>query len=899
MLLQKKPNAEPIPGYQLVEKIGQGGFGEVWKCVVPGGMFKAIKFVCSSNDLLKGESDNAQKELRAIERVKSIRHPFLLSIERVEIVSGELVIVTELADKSLTDICSEYQKAGFPGIPRSQLLGYLRETAEMLDVLNMRYDLQHLDIKPGNLLLIGNHVKLADFGLVQTMSPAAGEIKGDRLVGGISPLYASPEMFCKQISRQCDQYSLAIVYQEMLTGTLPFAGKNARQMMMLHLTAEPDVSPLSDADRNIVRKALAKNPQERFPTCAAFIHALHNQNNQKSVTVSVEQKNQTQEAKVNLTETRNQIGTAFEISLPPDPAKNGSSLTTKPRSTPEISIPQRQGKNQNSEASGHFPLPQDLQFLKNISSDPLLDKWIAKDAQGREFLVRHIFGIAGLSDPQKQALGRRLQQLNHELLLDHSLGCVGKDRLTIVSPNYPYSLHDRLQQCLALQRPGIPRDELLSYLKMTAEGLDYLHRQYSLQHLALTPQRLLLDRDRILVDEFGLCQLIWLPAGQPFARRLGRFAAPELLTTQPGLSSDQYSLAMIYQYLLTGQRTVSWKQLQMGGSLDEVLAHLPESDRAIVAKALSEQPADRWSSSSEFIQQLIQVNSESAEIATPSQPPTLLEQDEFCEFISRAGQQTRPKQFDASPSALADLNQILIQHGVNARELQRDDKPLRPTISKNRRRISLSFDAGLSAATARSKVDVLRQIWYGTVSLDEESHYQFAVQLPSKFWREKSEKVPTLEVSVCLQRKEPLVPLPIEVSIDVRARNCRRRHAYRMLRRVGLAMVERLRNGLLVNSEQRVQTRIDWHSPIMVQPIFGNGSAGEVVACRGRDLSSTGIGFYLPHPMPTADVLITIPGTSESPVVCLPATMVRALRCPDGWYEIGALFSQGQFQQSL
>jgi eukaryotic-like serine/threonine-protein kinase len=238
MAVRIESAAEPVPGYRLIERIGGGGFGEVWKCEAPGGLHKAIKFVFGD---LKSAGDNghrAEQELKALSR-------------------------------NLWDRFKECRARGLPGIPRNELLSYMEETAEALDLMNEQFQLQHLDIKPQNLFLVYQHVKVADFGLVKDLEGMQASV-----TGGVTPVYAAPETFDGWVSRFSDQYSLGIVYQELLTGQRPFNGTNVRQLILQHLQMAPILTPLPPADQPIVGRSLSKTPDERFPNCREFIRLL-------------------------------------------------------------------------------------------------------------------------------------------------------------------------------------------------------------------------------------------------------------------------------------------------------------------------------------------------------------------------------------------------------------------------------------------------------------------------------------------------------------------------------------------------------------------------------------------------------------------------------------------------
>jgi len=251
-------------GYRLLEAIGRGSYGEVWRAEAPGGVEVAIKVILRPLD-----QEEAQRELHALELIKRLRHPALLSMHTFWALEDQLLIVTELADGSLRNRLKECRATSDAGIPLTELLTYFRESAEGLDYLHEKQIL-HRDVKPDNILLFGRHAKLADFGLAKLFEGRASTTVS---ISG-TPVYMPPEVWRGSISLHSDQYSLALSYAEMRLCRRVFKGTAISELIAAHLEGTPDLNPLPEAEQRVLLRALAKVSDERYASCVSFIEAL-------------------------------------------------------------------------------------------------------------------------------------------------------------------------------------------------------------------------------------------------------------------------------------------------------------------------------------------------------------------------------------------------------------------------------------------------------------------------------------------------------------------------------------------------------------------------------------------------------------------------------------------------
>jgi serine/threonine protein kinase len=267
-----QPGNEPVPGLWLTQPLGSGGFGDVWEARDRKGKLVALKFMdcrTKSTSLIAGE-------IRVLRGLAELEHPRFIRLFGVHAASHYIILIMERADGNLADLQEFYRQDTGQGIPADHLFEMLQQVAEGLDFLAELHlpafnrssrGLQHCDIKPANLLLVGEDVKIADFGL------CAGASWKTHRQGWCGTLpYAAPELFRGQPSVGTDQYALAITYLTLGIGERAFFPTALSDSKLGALPV--DLTKVREAELPVLARALHPQPTYRWPSCTAFITAL-------------------------------------------------------------------------------------------------------------------------------------------------------------------------------------------------------------------------------------------------------------------------------------------------------------------------------------------------------------------------------------------------------------------------------------------------------------------------------------------------------------------------------------------------------------------------------------------------------------------------------------------------
>ncbi len=180
----------------------------------------------------------------------------------------------ELADESLDDRLKKAKSEGKAGLDADDVLQQIiRDAGEALDFLNFKCHVLHRDVKPANMLLMSERLKLCDFGLArvaQNLAKGAGQT-----LGAGTPVFIAPEVVQGFQSMQSDQYSLAVSYCMLRTGRPLFRG-TVKEIREQHVHAKPSLTGtiLSEAEQLVLSKALSKEPTDRFSSSTEFAEEL-------------------------------------------------------------------------------------------------------------------------------------------------------------------------------------------------------------------------------------------------------------------------------------------------------------------------------------------------------------------------------------------------------------------------------------------------------------------------------------------------------------------------------------------------------------------------------------------------------------------------------------------------
>jgi serine/threonine protein kinase len=592
---------QPIPGHTLLTFLGEGGFGEVWKAQNPHRIEIALKIV----DI---QGKQGLREVLAIRQLRNIRHPNLIPIfgfwlkdqegnvlenAAADSMSGFLLdgdyqffLAMGLGDKNLNERLKECQKDSLPGIPLEELIQYMEEAARALDFLNTpqhtmaegreKSSIEHCDIKPGNMMLVGGSVQLCDFGLARVLQHGVKHQHS----ASFSHHYVAPELLKREQgpTRGTDQYSLAISYAELRTGRLPFRDLSfAPAILTAHLEGNLDFSYLPQREQTILRKATAMKPADRFPTVKAFVDAL-----------------------------KDALGMSSRLTRPSllglkGPLRPGAEIV------PGFKLEELIGRGSFGEvwrAAAPGGLKKALKIIRNLDM-----------ASGRQEM-RGLDLITQVRHPHLMTIESFfLLDEGGEVIPDDSRSgpdAPKADTLVIVSELADGHLGARMREVHSESGTGIPPAELLPYMQQVAAALDRLNQNHDIIHRDVKPENILLVAGVAKLADFGLAKALEGTSALVHTKSIGMtpaYAAPELCQNRIEKTTDQYSLALTYYHLRTGQ-------LATGSTTDLselIQAHLrghlhfdgiTPAEQEVLRKASAPRAGDRYPSCTAFVNAL-------------------------------------------------------------------------------------------------------------------------------------------------------------------------------------------------------------------------------------------------------------------------------------------------------
>ena len=250
------PHAQIGP-YVLIQKLGRGGFGEVWLAE------RRTKFVTTKVAVKLPHDDQIDHETIRQEATlweQASGHPNILPIIDADEYNGQIVIVSEYApDGSLQQWLKQNGK-----MPLERAVETTIQILDGLEFLHSR-NIIHRDLKPANILLQGNTPRLADFGISRALRTTASS-PSSNISGTFA--YMSPEAFDGKRSVQTDVWAVGVNLYQFLSGELPFPQEETSELIaaIMMREFEPLATDIPQSLKNVIAKSLAKLPENRYDT---------------------------------------------------------------------------------------------------------------------------------------------------------------------------------------------------------------------------------------------------------------------------------------------------------------------------------------------------------------------------------------------------------------------------------------------------------------------------------------------------------------------------------------------------------------------------------------------------------------------------------------------------------